>query len=286
VITLSMWLSLAGAGAPAPSSLVELVAFERRESRAEQLASLKKGYDSANQAWEAKLAAEKDPAARAALQAQAPKAEWLPRFKDFVAADATDEQAFEALEWLVRNAEGAERAWSFERIEAHHLARPGLERTLAGLAPDRAPRTRTYLQTVLAKGGTELARGHACFTLAQQSQGYGAAARRYASFTEEERARWKKSVGEDFVALIESRPAAEFEAEAEQLFARCVKEFGTLDLRGEPLAKRAEAYLFELQNLSIGKLAPEIEAQDLSGVTFKLSDYRGKVVVLDFWGHW
>ena len=26
--------------------------------------------------------------------------------------------------------------------------------------------------------------------------------------------------------------------------------------------------------------------EDLNGVAFKLSDYRGKVVVLDFWGDW
>jgi cytochrome oxidase Cu insertion factor (SCO1/SenC/PrrC family) len=38
--------------------------------------------------------------------------------------------------------------------------------------------------------------------------------------------------------------------------------------------------------LSIGKVAPEIEAEDIDGVKFKLSDYRGKVVVLDFWGDW
>ena len=36
----------------------------------------------------------------------------------------------------------------------------------------------------------------------------------------------------------------------------------------------------------IGDLAPEIEGQDLDGVKFKLGDYRGKVVVLDFWGNW
>jgi peroxiredoxin len=33
-------------------------------------------------------------------------------------------------------------------------------------------------------------------------------------------------------------------------------------------------------------IAPDIEGQDLDGVSFQLSDYRGKVVVLDFWGHW
>jgi cytochrome oxidase Cu insertion factor (SCO1/SenC/PrrC family) len=36
----------------------------------------------------------------------------------------------------------------------------------------------------------------------------------------------------------------------------------------------------------INKVAAEIEGADQDGVRFKLSDYRGKVVVLDFWGHW
>jgi hypothetical protein len=37
---------------------------------------------------------------------------------------------------------------------------------------------------------------------------------------------------------------------------------------------------------AVGQVAPEIEGVDLGGVPFKLSDYRGKVVVLDFWGNW
>ena len=36
----------------------------------------------------------------------------------------------------------------------------------------------------------------------------------------------------------------------------------------------------------IGNQAPEIQGEDIDGVKFKLSDYRGKVVVLDFWGDW
>src|SRR5439155_4920709 len=42
----------------------------------------------------------------------------------------------------------------------------------------------------------------------------------------------------------------------------------------------AERSLFALRRLAIGKPAPEIEGEDLDGKRFKLSDYRGKVVVL------
>jgi hypothetical protein len=38
--------------------------------------------------------------------------------------------------------------------------------------------------------------------------------------------------------------------------------------------------------LAVGNLAPEIQGEDADGNVFKLSDYRGKVVVLDFWATW
>lgn len=38
--------------------------------------------------------------------------------------------------------------------------------------------------------------------------------------------------------------------------------------------------------LEVGDTALEIDGEDIDGKKFKLSDYRGKVVVLDFWGHW
>ena len=38
--------------------------------------------------------------------------------------------------------------------------------------------------------------------------------------------------------------------------------------------------------LEIGNVAMEIDGEDIDGQRFKLSDYRGKVVVLDFWGNW
>jgi hypothetical protein len=40
------------------------------------------------------------------------------------------------------------------------------------------------------------------------------------------------------------------------------------------------------EKFGIGVVAPDIEGTDLDGVAFKLSDHRGKVVFLDFWGDW
>jgi hypothetical protein len=55
---------------------------------------------------------------------------------------------------------------------------------------------------------------------------------------------------------------------------------------GSTVGEAIDQILFQLAHLSIGREAPEIEGQDLDGVPFKLSDYRGKVVLLDFWGNW
>ncbi len=69
------------------------------------------------------------------------------------------------------------------------------------------------------------------------------------------------------------------------------KEMAYADLKrsvaldGE-LETRVEALIFEQENLQIGNVAPDILGEDLDGVAFKLSDYRGKVVVVDFWGDW
>ncbi len=38
--------------------------------------------------------------------------------------------------------------------------------------------------------------------------------------------------------------------------------------------------------VAVGQPAPEITGEDVNGEPMKLSDYRGKVVMLDFWGNW
>jgi hypothetical protein len=52
------------------------------------------------------------------------------------------------------------------------------------------------------------------------------------------------------------------------------------------IGKTAQAELNEIRNPAVGKPAPEIAGEDTDGKPFKLSDYKGKVVVVDFWGDW
>jgi len=82
--------------------------------------------------------------------------------------------------------------------------------------------------------------------------------------------------------------AARTAAEAEAILKRAAREFGDVPGPGGggTVGKQAEDALFLLNHLSVGKVAPDIEGQDLDGKKFKLSDYRGKVVVLDFWAFW
>jgi thiol-disulfide isomerase/thioredoxin len=74
--------------------------------------------------------------------------------------------------------------------------------------------------------------------------------------------------------------------EAEALYAEVVtKGRNVKDLPKEVL-ENAEGNLFEIRNLVIGQAAPEAESNDLDGKAVKLSDHKGKVVVLDFWATW
>ncbi|HEX3655561.1 MAG TPA: thioredoxin-like domain-containing protein [Pirellulales bacterium] len=90
------------------------------------------------------------------------------------------------------------------------------------------------------------------------------------------------------VAAELNRPrAGERQSEAIGLFTELARKYPDQEVApGLTIGAMARGSLFAIQNLSIGKTAPDIQAEDLDGVTFKLSDYRGKVVVLSFWASW
>tara|TARA_R110002072_G_scaffold273253_2_gene434030 strand:- start:25407 stop:26216 length:810 start_codon:yes stop_codon:yes gene_type:complete len=53
-----------------------------------------------------------------------------------------------------------------------------------------------------------------------------------------------------------------------------------------PTGKLANGLVFEARQLRVGQTAPEIAGHDVDGNPVRLTDYRGQVVVLDFWGFW
>ena len=49
---------------------------------------------------------------------------------------------------------------------------------------------------------------------------------------------------------------------------------------------RAQAEIEEIGSRGLGKPAPELVGEDLAGKPMKLSDFRGKVVLVSFWATW
>lgn len=99
------------------------------------------------------------------------------------------------------------------------------------------------------------------------------------------------ALGQLLKKRAEGLPEAEaknVEKEAEQTLETAVAKFADVKagFRDTTVGDRAKAELFELRHLAKGMVAPEIEAEDLDAQKFKLSDYKGKVVLIDFWGNW
>lgn len=89
-----------------------------------------------------------------------------------------------------------------------------------------------------------------------------------------------------FRAAAEARRAKN-DARAQALTERLRKDFADTQFgrRAAEAALVAETGAKGI-GLERGQLAPDFTTTDASGVEFRLSDYRGKVVVVDFWGFW
>lgn len=91
----------------------------------------------------------------------------------------------------------------------------------------------------------------------------------------------------DDIKFVKEKFSPELREQLVQILNDTIKNYGDVEYgHNGPVSKEAEQLLFELNNLWPGAPAMEIEAEDLDGVSFKLSDYRGKVLLLDFWGDW
>jgi hypothetical protein len=92
--------------------------------------------------------------------------------------------------------------------------------------------------------------------------------------------------GKVYLAELQQQDRDKAVKEIEAVFEQATERYGEVKLSGsETVAERAKVELFEIRNLSVGKEALDIEGEDQHSKRFKLSDYRGKVVLLDFWSY-
>jgi thiol-disulfide isomerase/thioredoxin len=73
---------------------------------------------------------------------------------------------------------------------------------------------------------------------------------------------------------------------AERLLQRAIAACDHAGPPGLRLATTAKEELSQLRRWGLGKVAQQTEGEDMDGQKMKLSDHRGRVVVLTFWATW
>jgi hypothetical protein len=115
------------------------------------------------------------------------------------------------------------------------------------------------LRVLYTRGKRDDVRGVACLVLAQVLKGKA-------------------------LAASDAKAAEKMQRESEKLFEEAAEKYADVKTAFDgPVGTKAKNELFDLRYLSVGKVAPEVEGTDQDGKRFKLSDYKGKVVLLDFW---
>lgn len=93
----------------------------------------------------------------------------------------------------------------------------------------------------------------------------------------------RKVFGKNYLPELKQRQRDGLAKEIETLFEQAAKFADVKTPRGGTVAVQAKMELHGIRHLSVGKVVPEIKGPDQDGRDFKLSDYRGKVVLLYFW---
>lgn len=173
-----------------------------------------------------------------------------------------------------------------DEILEKDLASPALVDLLDWLRPGPQFKHRDLLDAVAEKAGDRTVRGRSARLIADHAKADLDLLKAVVAGNVAE-SKLGQAHGPERAAELLELGVTGLQARYEVALERVVEEYAdVLDSRGRALGPRAEGALFEMRHLAIGQLAPDIEGEDVDGVPFKLSDYRGKVVMLDFWGHW
>ncbi len=155
--------------------------------------------------------------------------------------------------------------------------------TLTEALPE--PKGVELARTVMERHPDRLARGMACLALARHYKRQAQLARQ----REEQPEKASEALGRARADRLR-KEAGELAKEARRMYELAMEKYGDTkyDRQGTfaEVAKRELSILRNAPELVVGKVAPETEGKDIDGEPLKLSDYRGKVVVVSFWATW
>jgi hypothetical protein len=251
-------------------------------------------YQSKQEAFQkAYQAAKTDDEKRKAIDELLPKPDtYLSRFLALAEEDPKSKVAFDALMWVATNGRGRRETSSHKALDIltrDYITDPRLAKVLPSLAHSLSPAGPKLLRTALERSPHREVKGLACLALAQHDRhlahGFLPVAETPEKETQYKQAR-DNIFGPEYAREIEAKGADAYNEEALTLFERAKAEFADVKTPRGTVGEEAELAMVEVKTLAIGKPAPEIVGKDLDGKEMKLSGYRGKVVVLDFWGDW
>lgn len=178
------------------------------------------------------------------------------------------------------------RSRAFALLERDHLRSDKLGPACLRLSFGFCEEYETFLRAVLEKNPHRDVRALACLSLAHflsgRLQRLDLVSGR-PQLTKE----FEDLYGKAYLAELRRQDRAVATREAEAFFEQAARDYGDVKTPdGGTVGEKAGAELFEMRHLVVGKEAPDIAGEDQDGRKFKLSDYRGKVVLLDFWGEY
>jgi hypothetical protein len=144
----------------------------------------------------------------------------------------------------------------------------------------------SFLRAVLESNPHRDVRALACLRLAQFLNGR---LRRLDLLKEQPRLarRYEGLFGKHYLEALQRKDRASAVKEVEAIFEYAAQQYGDVKLPyGGTVGEKANSELYEIRHLTVGRAAPDIEGDDQDGKRFKLSDYRGRVVLLYFWSEY
>lgn len=208
------------------------------------------------------------------------------RFLALAEQHPQDPAAVDALLWVVAKVRGkADTTRALDLLRKHHINSHRLGDACEDIANSRSVAAEKLLRAAMDTSPHQAVRAQACYYLA-------ALLSREANLVEQLRAepdlapRVLQYYGKEYGSHLSSLDLAELTTRREQVYTRMRESFREVRIQDTTMGTIAERALFAIRHLSIGRPAPEIVGEDIHGTQFKLSDYRGKVIMLSFWGHW